>query len=169
MNPNSAIDMLLNVDALLLVDTNTEFTKSFAECHFSEAHQRPSNLIVAGDNTRILVKMMFQELIKDYCYCDISNEISVSELASYLHEHHNVSAVLINAHDYTLADDEQKFIFNSLHPVRFLVEENELGEFYFERLLDVGHDNHLSCSSKVAEVTNDISESLCKMDSEEQF
>lgn len=161
--------MLSKVETYLLVDTNTEFTQAFASFYFAPEECRPSNLVVAGDNTRLLVKMMFQELIKDYSYCDISNEISVSELASYLHEHHVIAAVLINAHDYKLADDEQRFIFNSLHPVRFLVEENESGEFYFERLLDTAHDNHLSCSSMVAEATDDISESLCKLASEEQL
>lgn len=35
-----------------------------------------------------MVKLMFDELIKDYCYCDFSNEISVFELVSYLYEYY---------------------------------------------------------------------------------
>ncbi|CCQ09929.1 hypothetical protein PALB_7770 [Pseudoalteromonas luteoviolacea B = ATCC 29581] len=164
-----AILMLLNEECVLLVDTNTEFTRTFAEFYFGEHTAHKTNLVVAGDNTRAHVKMMFQDLIKDYCFCDISNEISVSELASYIHEHHPVSAVIINALDYHLANEEQKFIFDSLHPIRYLAEENDKGEFYFERVDNQCHDNHLSCNSKVAEATEDITQSLYRLDSEKQI
>ena len=76
---------------------------------------------------RQLVKMMFDELIKDYCYCDFENEISVSELASYLHEHHDIQGVLFNHTDYLLADEKQRFIYNSLHKNRILINLDDTG------------------------------------------
>ena len=76
---------------------------------------KASTLIAAGSNTRQLVKMMFDELIKDYSYCDLENEISVSELINYLKEHHDLHGVLFNNTDYLLASDKQRFIYNSLH------------------------------------------------------
>ncbi|MFC3031979.1 hypothetical protein ACFOEE_05570 [Pseudoalteromonas fenneropenaei] len=165
MSTLSAKNMLITVGSMLLVDTNSEFTREFAE-YYASISDTPCKLVVAGDNTRLLVKLMFQQRIQDYCYCDLSNEISVSELASYLHDHHHIDGVLISALDYHLADDSQRFIFNSLHPVRYLVVQDIDGNYHFERLLDSGFDNHLSCQGRVAEATDDIAETLCKLDSE---
>ena len=103
---------------------------------------------------------MFDELIKDYCYCDFSNEISVSELASYLHEHHDIAGVLFNETDYLLADDKQRFIFNSLHSVRFLIKELEDG-YQFEPVADMAQNNHLSCQTEIAETPQDLA-ALCE-------
>ena len=71
--------------------------------------------------------MIFDELVKGYCYCDIENEISISELASYLHEHHNILRVLFNQTDYLLADDTQRFIYNSRHEKRYMVIQTDQG------------------------------------------
>ncbi|WP_404341024.1 hypothetical protein [Pseudoalteromonas mariniglutinosa] len=145
--------MPFEVNNYLLVDIDSAFSRAFTEHYF--AKQAQSTLIAAGSNTRYLVKLMFDELIKDYCYCDFNNEISVSELASYLHEHHEIKGVLINQTDYQLADDNQKFIFNSLHAVRILVQQDENG-FNFTPAPDPAHTNHLSCHTDIAQTTADV-------------
>ncbi len=148
--------MPFKVDNYLLIDNDSEFSRQFTEHYFGQAStSTPSTLVVAGINTRQLVKLMFDELIKDYCYCDFNNEISVSELASYLHEHHDIVGVLFNQTDYLLADDNQRFIFNSLHNVRFLVSEVEHG-YHFEPVTERAHSNHLSCQDDIAETPLDL-------------
>ncbi|MGS0534816.1 hypothetical protein [Pseudoalteromonas sp. SaAl2] len=148
--------MPFKVDNYLLIDNDSEFSRQFTEHYFGQANTNtPSTLVVAGINTRQLVKLMFDELIKDYCYCDFNNEISVSELASYLHEHHDIVGVLFNQTDYLLADDKQRFIFNSLHNVRFLVSEVEHG-YHFEPVTEQAHSNHLSCQDDIAETPHDL-------------
>ena len=145
--------MPFKVNDYLLVDIDNEFSRVFTEHYFASVEG--STLVVAGANSRHMVKLMFDELIKDYCYCDFSNEISVSELASYLHEHHNIKGVLINLTDYQLADDAQKFIYNSLHKIRYLVKQEEQG-FSFAPCPDSAHINHLSCQTTIAETTTDL-------------
>ncbi|WP_392344107.1 hypothetical protein [Pseudoalteromonas prydzensis] len=153
--------MPFEVNNFLLIDNDCEFSRQFTEHYFARPHgTRPSTLVVAGTNTRQLVKLMFDELIKDYCYCDFSNEISVSELASYLHEHHDIAGVLFNETDYLLADDKQRFIFNSLHSVRFLIKELEDG-YQFEPVADIAQNNHLSCQTEIAETPQDL-DALCE-------
>jgi len=153
--------MPFEVNNYLLIDNDCEFSRQFTEHYFARPYgTSPSTLVVAGTNTRQLVKLMFDELIKDYCYCDFSNEISVSELASYLHEHHDIAGVLFNQTDYLLADDKQRFIFNSLHSVRFLIKEAEDG-YLFEPVADMAQNNHLSCQTEIAETPQDL-DALCE-------
>lgn len=148
--------MPFQVNNFLLIDNDSDFSRQFTEHYFAQANAgEPSTLVIAGVNTRQLVKLMFDELIKDYCYCDFNNEISVSELASYLHEHHDIAGVLFNQTDYLLADDKQRFIFNSLHSVRFLVTEVD-GGYHFEPVTEQAHNNHLSCQTDIAETPQDL-------------
>lgn len=148
--------MPFQVNNFLLIDNDSDFSRQFTEHYFAQANaSEPSTLVIAGVNTRQLVKLMFDELIKDYCYCDFNNEISVSELASYLHEHHDIAGVLFNQTDYLLADDKQRFIFNSLHSVRFLVTEVD-GGYHFEPVTEQAHNNHLSCQTDIAETPQDL-------------
>ncbi|MBQ4832845.1 hypothetical protein J8L70_06295 [Pseudoalteromonas sp. MMG010] len=150
--------MPFEVSNYLLLDTDSKFSHDFATHYFDQSkRQNPSTLIVAGGNTRQLVKMMFDNLIKDYSYCDISNEISVSELASYLHTHHQIKGVLLNKADYLSASKEQQFIFNSIHQIRFLVSQSENG-YYFESVGEKGHVNHLSCQTEIAQTSADLTE-----------
>ena len=150
--------MPFEVKNYLLIDNDSEFSRQFTESYFAKPNATiPSTLVIAGANTRQLVKLMFDELIKDYCYCDFNNEISVSELASYLHEHHDIAGVLFNQTDYLLADEKQRFIFNSLHSVRFLVSEKE-GTYHFEPVTDEAQNNHLSCQTEIAETPQDLAE-----------
>jgi hypothetical protein len=150
--------MLFDVADYLLIDIDNEFSKALIEHYLHNAEQAaPSGLIVAGANTRQLVKMMFNEQIKDYCYCDIENEISVTELASYLHEHHAIKGVLINHTDYLLADDRQRFIFNSMHETRLLVSHTEQG-YTFTPVAEKGYVNHLSCHTDSTRTAIDLSE-----------
>ncbi|WP_415637532.1 hypothetical protein [Pseudoalteromonas distincta] len=120
--------MPLEATNYLLIDMDNEFSRAFAEYYVNNnGKTKVSKLIAAGSNTRQLVKMMFDELIKDYSYCDLENEISVSELINYLKEHHNLNGVLINNADYLLANDKQRFIYNSLHEDRFLINLDDTG------------------------------------------
>ena len=153
--------MPFEVNNFLLLDNDSEFSRRFTEHYFAPPHGAcPSTLVVAGANTRQLVKLMFDELIKDYCYCDFNNEISVSELSSYLHEHHNINGVLFNQTDYLLADEKQRFIFNSLHSERFLIKETEAG-YKFEAVADTAQNNHLSCQTEIAETSQNL-DVLCE-------
>jgi len=145
--------MPFQVSNFLLIDHDSDFSRRFTEYYFGDSQN--STLVIAGANTRQLVKLMFDQLIKDYCYCDFANEISVSELATYLHEHHEISGVLFNETDYLLADDNQRFIYNSLHTVRFLVSENEHG-FQFTPVADEAQNNHLSCQGDIAQTPQDL-------------
>ena len=145
--------MPFQVSNFLLIDHDSDFSRRFTEYYFGDS--KNSTLVIAGANTRQLVKLMFDQLIKDYCYCDFANEISVSELATYLHEHHEISGVLFNETDYLLADDNQRFIYNSLHTVRFLVSENEHG-FQFTPVADEAQNNHLSCQGDIAQTPQDL-------------
>ncbi|NOU51728.1 hypothetical protein HG263_14420 [Pseudoalteromonas sp. JBTF-M23] len=156
--------MSLKLDNFLLVDSNKEFSRDYAEYLKKHSHNKESQLIAAGDNTRHLLKMMFDNLIKDYCYCDFANEISVSELSTYLNEHHKVSGVLIPHVDYELASKEQQFIFNSLHPVRYLLKQSQDGTFTYKKITDKANINHLSCSGALPAVGENIEASLCKLD-----
>lgn len=150
--------MLFDVTNYLLVDIDNEFSRAFAEYSFNHAQsQSPCGLIAAGSHTRQLVKMMFDELIKDYSYCDFENEISVSELATYLHDHHKIKGVLFNRVDYLLGDDKQRFIYNSLHKNRFLVSQDE-SDFSFSPVTDPGHSNHLSCHTDIAQASLNLIE-----------
>ena len=104
--------MPLEATNYLLIDIDNEFSRAFAEFYVNNGKTKASTLIAAGNNTRQLVKMMFDELIKDYSYCDLENEISVSELINYLKEHHDLHGVLI---------------YNSLHEERFLISFDDTG------------------------------------------
>ena len=148
--------MSFEVNNYLLIDVDNQFSRAFAGYYFNSVKRdTPSSLVVAGSNTRLLVKMMFDDLIKDYCYCDFENEISVSELASYLHEHHDIKGVLFNETDYLLADEKQRFIYNSLHDKRFLVSQKEK-RFIIKPVEEQGFSNHLSCHTDIAKTSDDI-------------
>jgi len=98
--------MPLEATNYLLIDIDTKFSRAFAKYYVNNNDKtKASTLVAAGSNTRQLVKMMFDELIKDYSYCDLDNEISVSELINYLKEHHDLHGVLFNSTDYLLASD----------------------------------------------------------------
>ena len=148
--------MSFEINNYLLIDVDNQFSRAFAGYYFNNVmHNTPSTLVVAGSNTRVLVKMMFDDLIKDYCYCDFQNEISVSELANYLHEHHKIKGVLFNETDYLLADEKQRFIYNSLHDKRFLVSQKEK-QFLIKPLKEQGFSNHLSCHTDIVKTADDI-------------
>lgn len=136
-------------DGFLLVDSNWDFSQELVEHLQNVRSSQASNIIIAGDNTKQMLKMMFKEQIKDYCYCDFDNEISLSELASYLHRHHNIHAVLLYSLDYHLATEEQRFIFDSLHPYRFLIEQSPQG-FQITKQHSQALINHLSCHPDTA-------------------
>ncbi|CAH9055987.1 hypothetical protein PSECIP111854_01698 [Pseudoalteromonas sp. CIP111854] len=157
--------MSLKLDNFLLVDSNMQFSREYTEFLKKHSANEESQIIAAGDNSRHLLKMMFDNLIKDYCYCDFANEISVSELATYLNEHHQICGVLISSVDYHLANKEQQFIFNSLHLVRYILVQQQDGSFEYEKLTDKANVNHLSCNGALSAVGEDIEASLCKLDS----
>ena len=136
--------MALQDGCFLLVDSNWDFSLELVEHIKARQPGAASNIIIAGDNTKQMLKMMFNEQIKDYCYCDFDNEISVSELATYLHQHHKICAVLFYALDYHLASSEQRFIFDSLHRFRFIIEQSPAG-FEVSQLNASATINHLSC------------------------
>ena len=77
--------MPFDITNYLLIDIDNDFSRALAGHSFNSfENNAPSTLVIAGNNMRQLVKMMFDELIKDYCYCDFENEISVSEISEPL-------------------------------------------------------------------------------------
>ena len=148
--------MSFKITNYLLVDIDNDFSRALAEHYFSSAQNNtPSTLVIAGSNTRQLVKMMFDDLINDYCYCNFDNEISVCELANYLQEHHDIKGVLFNRADYLRADEKQRFIYNSLHTNRILVSKKE-GGFSFDPITERGYENHLSCHVNVVKTPKNL-------------
>tara|TARA_E500000178_G_scaffold328148_1_gene357851 strand:+ start:1800 stop:2273 length:474 start_codon:yes stop_codon:yes gene_type:complete len=149
--------MAIKTGSYLLIDIDNEFSRSFVKQYINTNDAAKKDIIIAGANTQKLVKMMFDELVKDYCYCDIENEISISELASYLHEHHNVQGVLFNQTDYLLADDKQRFIYNSLHEKRYIIIQTNHG-YDIKPINEECHSNHLSCHTDIAQTAQELAE-----------
>lgn len=147
--------MDIKTASYLLIDIDNGFSRAFVIHYLGAKACAKLDIIVAGENTQKLVKMMFDELVKDYCYCDIENEISVSELASYLHQHHNIQGVLFNQTDYLLADDKQRFIYNSLHEKRYTIIQTNQG-YNIKTIKDECHSNHLSCDSDIAQAAQEL-------------
>lgn len=147
--------MDIKTASYLLIDIDNEFSRAFVIHYLDTKACAKLDIIVAGENTQKLVTMMFDELVKDYCYCDIENEISVSELASYLHQHHNIQGVLFNQTDYLLADDKQRFIYNSLHEKRYTIIQTNQG-YNIKPIKDECHSNHLSCDSDIAQTAQEL-------------
>ncbi|NWL14369.1 hypothetical protein FHG08_01025 [Pseudoalteromonas sp. Scap03] len=149
--------MAIKTGSYLLIDIDNEFSRAFVKYYINTNDAAKKDIIIAGANTQKLVKMMFDELVKDYCYCDIENEISISELASYLHEHHNVQGVLFNQTDYLLADDTQRFIYNSLHEKRYIISQTNHG-YDINPINEECHSNHLSCDTDIAQTAQELIE-----------
>ena len=149
--------MEIKTASYLLIDIDNEFSRSFIKHYINSNDPAKKDIVIAGANTQKLVKMMFDELVKDYCYCDIENEISISELASYLHEHHNVQGVLFNQTDYLLADDTQRFIYNSLHEKRYIISQTNHG-YDINPINEECHSNHLSCDTDIAQTAQELTE-----------
>lgn len=151
--------MAIKTGSYLLIDIDNEFSRAFVKHYINTNDAAKKDIIIAGENTQKLVKMMFDELVKDYCYCDIENEISISELASYLHEHHNVQGVLFNQTDYLLADDTQRFIYNSLHEKRYMISQTNHA-YDINPINEECHSNHLSCDTDIAQTAQELTELL---------
>ena len=149
--------MAIKTRIYLLIDIDNEFSRAFVKHYINTNDAAKKDIVIAGANTQKLVKMMFDELVKDYCYCDIENEISISELASYLHEHHNVQGVLFNKTDYLLADDKQRFIYNSLHEKRYIISQTNHG-CDIKPINEECHSNHLSCDTDIAQTAQELTE-----------
>ncbi|WP_105188242.1 hypothetical protein [Pseudoalteromonas sp. T1lg48] len=129
----------MNLSNYLLLDSDPLLSRAFC------ARVDSSGVIVAGANTRHMVKLMFDQQAKDYCYCDFENEISVAELSSYLSRHHKIAGVLIFTEVYESASDTFKWVIDSLHPKRYLIEQHDQ-HYHLEPLDTPFRHNHLSCN-----------------------
>ncbi|RZF77658.1 hypothetical protein EXT46_16140 [Pseudoalteromonas sp. CO325X] len=123
----------------LLIDSDPLLSRAF--CANPDAHA----VIVAGANTRHMVKLMFDQQVKDYCYCDFDNEISVAELSSYVSRHHSVAGVLVFACAYESASNSFKWVIDSLHENRLLINKQG-ADYHLTPLTTPYHQNHLSCN-----------------------
>ncbi|TMP07100.1 hypothetical protein CWC11_07590 [Pseudoalteromonas sp. S3178] len=148
--------MPVQVTNYLLIDIDNEFSRAFAQYNKNNnKSSTPCELIAVGSNTRQLVKMMFDEQIKDYCYCDLENEISVAELSHYLADHHSIHGVLFNSADYLLASDQQRSIYNSLNENRFLINLDDT-EYTLSRITDDTLTEPLIAEHDIAHSTQEL-------------
>ncbi|MFY8274294.1 hypothetical protein AAEU32_09230 [Pseudoalteromonas sp. SSDWG2] len=129
----------MDLSNFLLIDSDPLLSRAFC------ANVDSAELIVAGANTRHMVKLMFDQHAKDYCYCDFENEISVAELSSYLSRHHNVQGILIFQEAYEKAGNNLKWVFDSLHEQRYIIEKTVTG-YTFKPLETPFRKNHLTCN-----------------------
>ncbi|WP_462159098.1 hypothetical protein [Pseudoalteromonas sp. GB56] len=129
----------MDLSNFLLIDSDPLLSRAFC------AQVNSEELIVAGANTRHMVKLMFDHNAKDYCYCDFENEISVAELSSYMSRHHKIEGVLIFAEIYESAGNTLKWIIDSLHENRVLIVKHPT-HYEFKKLDTVFRKNHLSCN-----------------------
>ena len=146
----------MQVTNYLLIDIDNEFSRAFAQYNKNNNKSTtPCELIAVGSNTRQLVKMMFDEQIKDYCYCDLENEISVAELSHYLADHHSIHGVLFNSADYLLASDQQRSIYNSLNENRFLINLDDT-EYTLSPITDDTITEPLIAAHDIAHSTQEL-------------
>ncbi len=131
--------MEYDISKYLLIDHDTRTSRLLLEGHKSPPR------VIAGTNMRELTRLMLDSLIGDYCYCDFSNEISVTELAGYLYEHHDIAGVLLFSPHYRAVGKHQQWIYDSLHPNRLSYFPDELS-YAFSPLMNPHTSNHLSCN-----------------------
>lgn len=107
----------MDVSHHLLLDTDPQSSRMlFAQKQFSD-------LVAAGANTRHLLLQMSSNHIKDFCYCDFNNEISVIELVNYAAKFHQVQGVLVFESAYRNGSAQFRALVNALHPRRVLIND----------------------------------------------
>jgi len=122
--------MILNEKSFLLIDNPSFPSRRF--CHF--LIENKSTVIGTGDNTRNLLRMMYDHLVKDYCYCDFSDEISASYMSVYLNNYHDFDGVFISHKIFKIANSKKQEIIKGLHKNIYLVDEPSVNNFKISKL-----------------------------------
>ena len=65
--------------------------------------------------------------------------------------------MLFNQTDYLLADDKQRFIYNSLHEKRYIISQTNHG-YDIKPINEECHSNHLSCHTDIAQTAQELAE-----------
>ena len=112
--------MQLNGKTFLIIDHIPAVTRRFT----MSLTNTKTKLVVAGNNTRHLLRMMYDHLIEDYTYCDFNSEISVAELKQYVSTYHHIDGLYIFADYYEQQSAETKQLITSLHKHVFLVKSD---------------------------------------------
>ena len=112
--------MQLNRKTFLIIDHIPAVTRRFTMSLTSTN----SKLVVAGNNTRHLLRMMYDHLIEDYTYCDFNSEISVAELKQYVSTYHHIDGLYLFADYYQQQPSETKQLITSLHKQVFLIKSD---------------------------------------------
>ncbi|SFC69690.1 hypothetical protein [Pseudoalteromonas denitrificans] len=145
--------MLLNGNRFLLIDNPLFSTRQF--CYFVTEHK--STIIGTGEDTRKLLKMMYDHLIEDYCYCNFEDELSISQMTDYLDKYHHLSGVFICDDIYLNAKPSIKRVIKSLHNNIYLVNGDSINNFNISRLQNtqVLDNNYLSAQeNKIGKLSN---------------
>lgn len=122
--------MILYEKKFLLIDNPSFPSRQF--CQYLK--ERKSTLIGTGDNTRNLLRMMYDHLVEDYCYCNFDDEISASHMFVYLNNHHDFDGVFISRKIFKEAGPKEQGIIKGLHKNIYLVDEPEINNFKISKL-----------------------------------
>ena len=122
--------MLLNEKNFLLIDNPSFPSRQF--CHYLT--EKNSKVIGTGENTRNLLRMMYDHLVEDYCYCDFADELSISQMSVYLKNYHALDGVFIFENMFKEASPQKQKIIKSLHKNIYLVDEPEINNFKISKL-----------------------------------
>lgn len=122
--------MILNEKNFLLIDDPSFSSRQF--CNYLTENN--SKVIGTGENTRNLLRMMYDHLVEDYCYCDFSDELSISQMSVYLKNHHNLDGVFIFEKMFYEANTQKQKIIRRLHKNVYLVSENSHNDFQISKL-----------------------------------
>jgi len=122
--------MILNEKNFLLIDNPSFPSRQF--CHYLS--EQNSRVIGTGENTRNLLRMMYDHLVDDYCYCDFNDELSISQMSVYLKNYHTLDGVFIFEDMYQEAGPQKQKIIKGLHENIYLVNEQSFNSFKISKL-----------------------------------
>lgn len=77
--------------AIVIVGATQKTLKTFRSFYA----RQPFKFIALGNNTRDLVRMMYDHLLDDYCYCSFSDPASVAQTQAYLEKCYRVSRLFV--------------------------------------------------------------------------
>jgi len=117
--------MILNEKNFLLIDDPSSPTRQF--CHYLKENN--AKIIGTGKNTRNLLRMMYDHLVEDYCYCDFNDELSISQMSVYLKNHHALDGIFIFENMFKEASIQQQKVIKGLHKNIYFVDEQSGNQF----------------------------------------
>jgi len=148
--------MILNEKKFLLIDNASFSSRQF--CH--HLAEKNSKVIGTGENTRNLLRMMYDHLVEDYCYCDFTDEISISQMSVYLKNYHALDGVFICNNMFNEASSQKQKIIRGLHKNIYLVDEPSINNFKISKLQKSAETAYSYLFNQVDELNSLFNEQL---------